>query len=85
MCPDRAAVRHHGEDADVPDLYRGLTGAASDLLPGGLAGGFYKGTSPAHRQHRRELRLFMCATASAQQVVRKVVGLDRQQAKLQVS
>uniref|UniRef100_G1PBJ0 Mitochondrial ornithine transporter 1 n=1 Tax=Myotis lucifugus TaxID=59463 RepID=G1PBJ0_MYOLU len=59
-----------------PDLYRGTDCWLKDLLTVGFRG-FYKGTSPALIANIANSVLFMCY-GFCQQVVRKVVGLDKQ-------
>lgn len=79
MCSDWAALRHdESEDADIPQLYRGLTDCCRKTYSQVGFRGFYKGTSPALIANIAENSvLFMCY-GFCQQVVRKVVGLDRQ-------
>lgn len=61
-----------------PDLYRGLTDCCLKTYSQVGLRGFYKGTSPALIANIAENSvLFMCY-GFCQQVVRKVVGLDRQ-------
>ncbi|XP_074186000.1 mitochondrial ornithine transporter 1 isoform X2 [Rhinolophus sinicus] len=61
-----------------PDLYRGLTDCCLKTYSQVGFRGFYKGTSPALIANIAENSvLFMCY-GFCQQVVRKVVGLDRQ-------
>ena len=61
-----------------PDLYRGLTDCCLKTYSQVGLRGFYKGTSPALIADIAENSvLFMCY-GFCQQVVRKVVGLDRQ-------
>ncbi|NP_001041345.1 mitochondrial ornithine transporter 1 isoform X3 [Rattus norvegicus] len=61
-----------------PDLYRGLTDCCLRTYSQVGFRGFYKGTSPALIANIAENSvLFMCY-GFCQQVVRKVVGLDRQ-------
>lgn len=61
-----------------PDLYRGLTDCCLKTYSQVGFRGFYKGTSPALIANIAENSvLFMCY-GFCQQVVQKVVGLDRQ-------
>ena len=67
-----------------PDLYRGLTDCCLKTYSQVGFRGFYKGTSPALIANIAENSvLFMCY-GFCQQVVRKVVGLDRQADKEKV-
>lgn len=80
MCPDWAAFRHsESEDADVPGLYKSLTYCCLKTYSQVGFRGFYKGTGPARTASFAENSvLFMCY-GFCQQLVRKVVGLDKQE------